>query len=168
VAAREAVIPDVSVSASDATAPATATSVYRSQAVVPGASVDRGGIVVDVVVVVATVVVVVVATSAAVVAGGVAASSSLRDARNKAIAIAPIEIATMRSHERRSIGERLGLLITCYLLLGTWYGGTPHLCGVEIRSRDRGDPNQLLEFQARSGEVGVDGGCEIFMHGLGS
>jgi hypothetical protein len=47
----------------------------------------------------------------------VAASSSLRDARNKAIAIAPIEIATMRSHERRSIGERLGLLVTCYLFL---------------------------------------------------
>jgi hypothetical protein len=44
----------------------------------------------------------------------------LRDARNKATAIAPIEIATMRSHERRSIRRRLGGSSTCYLLLFTY------------------------------------------------
>ena len=51
--------------------------------------------------------------------------------------------------------------------IGDGVGRTPHLCGVEIRSRNRWDPNQLLELFARSGEVGVDGGREIIMHGLG-
>ena len=51
--------------------------------------------------------------------------------------------------------------------IGDGFGGTPYLCGVEIGSGDRWDPNQILEFFARSGKVGIDGGCEIFVHGLG-
>ena len=51
--------------------------------------------------------------------------------------------------------------------IGDGFGATPHLGGIEIRSGDRWDSNQLLEFSARPGEAGVDGGCEIFMHGLG-
>jgi hypothetical protein len=51
--------------------------------------------------------------------------------------------------------------------IGDGVGRPPHLCGVEIRSRNGGNPNQLLEFFARSGEARVDGGSEIIMHGLG-
>jgi hypothetical protein len=54
---------------------------------------------------------------------------------------------------------------------GTAQEGCHGLCGaaylgrVEIGSRDRWDPDQVLELLAGPGKAGVDGSGEIVMHG---